>query len=274
VVFFLLGALHFYSLSFVATYIRSGVGPLLLSLQFTTLSFVIGFVFAIPLAIARAFPPGRSAILDPMRLGVRGPLQTRLRRAVLWPFYGFASGYVAVVRGTPFLVQVFVVYYAFIFSLHRLIFLGEPLEFWAGLLALSINSTGYQAEALRGGLQSVEAGQVDAARALGMTGGQIFRRVILPQSIRLVTLPLTNEWISNFKTSTILSYITIYELFSWSRTYIALTLSHPIEALVMLAIFYLAINVTLSRTVTWVEKTVRIPGLGSLPVERIARPSA
>jgi ABC-type amino acid transport system permease subunit len=174
---------------------------------------------------------------------------------------------VAAVRGTPALVQVFVVYYVFIFSYPRLEILGQPTAYWAGLVALTINTTGYQAEALRGGFQAVESGQLEAARALGMGPFHVFRRITLPQALRLVTLPLSNEWISNFKTSTVLSYITIVELYAWARTSIAYELGRPVEAFVILAIFYLVINVTLSRAVAYVERRRRIPGLGSLPSE-------
>jgi len=264
-VFLLMGELHYYRLPIIFEYLRSGIGPLKLSLLFTTVSFLIGFFLALPLAHVRAFPPGAEAPGAVPWSGGRHPGLRRVGRGLRYPAYAFATGYVAAVRGTPFIVQMFIVYYAMIFSYPRLLVFGEGPAFWAGLIALLINTTGYQCEALRGGFQSVAHGQVEAARAMGMTSGQTFRRVILPQSLRLITLPLTNEWISNFKTSTILSFITIYELFSWARTYIALTLGYPVEAFVMLVIFYLAINVTVSRTVTYLEKRRRIPGLGSLP---------
>jgi His/Glu/Gln/Arg/opine family amino acid ABC transporter permease subunit len=271
-VFLLLGALHYYRLPVIFEYLGSGVGPLKLSLLFTTLSFVIGFFLAVPLGYVRAFPPGAGPVGALPWAGGRHRLLRRVGRLLRYPAYAFATGYVAAVRGTPFLVQLFIVYYAMIFAYPRLLILGEGPAFWAGLLALTINTTGYQCEALRGGFQSVAHGQVEAARAMGMTSGQVFVRIILPQSLRLITLPLTNEWISNFKTSTILSFITIYELFSWARTYIALTLGYPVEAFVMLVIFYLAINVAVSRSVTYFEKVRRIPGLGSLPPDFLGKP--
>jgi ABC-type amino acid transport system permease subunit len=268
-VFLGLGALHVYNLAVIGRYIGSGVGPLQLSLFFTSVSFAIGFALAIPLGYLRAFHPSRMMILLAPPSSRLARLTLRLRNAPASAAYHSASGYVAIVRGSPFLVQVLAVYYSVIFSYPHLSILGAGPAIWAGLIALTINTTGYQAEAVRGGFQSVAHGQVEAGRAIGLTEAQIFRRIILPQGLRLVTLPLTNEWISNFKTSTILSLITIYELFSWSRTYIALTLGHPMEGFVMLAIYYLAINVTLSRAVTYLESRMRIPGLGSLPPERL-----
>lgn len=265
-VFLLLGAAGLYNLAFIAGHISSGVGPAVTSLVLTSLSFGIGFGLALPLGVVRAFPPRR-----PGRGGGERSARAYGVWVLRWAAYGVTSGFVQAVRGTPFLVQVFLVYYAIIFSFPRFTLLGLNVSFWAGLLALTINTTGYQSEALRGGFQSVEASQVEAARAVGMTRFQIFRRITLPQGIRLVTLPLTNEWISNFKTSAILSYIAVVELFFWSRTDIAYELARPIEAFVMIAIFYLVINVTLSRVVTFLEARRRIPGLGASIVDIAAR---
>jgi polar amino acid transport system permease protein len=366
VAFFALGALGAFNLPFVLVHFPDGLGPALVSIELTTLSFAIGFALAIPLGLVRAYGPGpwpdradrpwplaveatalfgviEFAIVglfgfaflgvysidaveedlvrrgDPLGaflvLTLLGALASTvavllLRRsrsartisthrrasgsvpagprmvvppaarrsitsadaaevaAVLrWPFYGFATGYVTAVRGTPFLVQMFLVFYAFIFASPKFIFLGVALPFWAGLIALAINTTAYQAEALRGGFQSVDRSQIEAARALGLGKVQIFLRVTLPQSLRLITLPLSNEWISTFKTSTILSYISVVELYFWARSDIASQLARPIEAFVLLALFYLIVNVTLSRTVSYVEKRYRIPGLGSMVPE-------
>ena len=265
--FYALGALGFYNIPFILQYLPTGIGPAELSLELTSISFAIGFAFALPLGIIRAYPP-RMARRTP---GAPVPPTTSLaRNLVAWPLYGFATAYVAVIRGTPFLVQVFIVYFAIIFSYPRFTLFGLNVPFWAGLIALTINTTGYQAEALRGGFQSVERTQIEAARAIGMTRFQTFWHVTFPQGIRLVTLPLTNEWISNFKTSTIVSYIAVAELFFWSRTYVAYQLSRPGEAFAMIAIFYLVINVTLSRVVCYLEEKRRIPGLGTPIIE--ARP--
>lgn len=333
IVFLSLGEFGVYNLRFVVTNLPSGVGPLELSIELTSLSFGIGFVLAVPLGLIRAFGPrmlarakrGSSETLTfrharaefgtdaawreardsglgravhrlvgfaaPAVGGYRVRLQQRpaaratllgvygallaigavvprmVGAALLRPYYAFATAYVAVVRGTPFLVQVFVVFYAVIFAYPRFFFLGETVPFWAGLLALTINTTGYQAEALRGGFQSVDATQIDAARALGLRRWTVFRRITLPQTLRLVALPLTNEWISNFKTSAIVSYITLQEVYYWARTDIAAHLARPLEAFVMVAVFYLIVNVTLSRVVTYLERRHRIPGLGYSPLD-------
>jgi ABC-type amino acid transport system permease subunit len=261
--FFLLGVLGIYNLRFILQTLPQGFGPVQISLEFTTYTFVLGFFAALGLGMVRAYPPRR----DPTASRKRA--RTRFSWVWRWPLYGFASGYVAAVRGTPFLVQVQIVYLALIFTSPRFTYLGWGAANWAGFFALLINTIGYQAEAIRGGFQSVDAGQVEGAKAVGLSRIQIFFRITLPQTLRLITLPLTNEWISNFKTATILSVIGVVEVFNWSRTSVALYDSKPIEAFVILTIFYLIVNVTLSRVMTYVEKTRRIPGLGS-PIPEVA----
>jgi len=254
VAFFALGFLGVYHLDLIVQYLPDGVGPAETSLVLTCAAFAVGFVFALPLALLRAYAPAhlrRSKGLD--------------REGVLWaPPYAIASAFVAIIRGTPFLVQMFLLWNVFIFDYPRLVLLGEPTSFWAGLVALTVNTTAYQAEAMRGGFQSVDNGQVEAGRALGLGRVGIFRRIVLPQGLRLVTLPLTNEWISTFKTSTIVGFFNVIELYYWAHNEIGIELARPIEAFVMLTIFYLTINVTLSRASTALERRYRIPGLGSM----------
>jgi ABC-type amino acid transport system permease subunit len=257
-VFFLLGALGYYSIPFIIQHLPSGVGPLILSLEFTTFSYVLGMGVAFGLGLVRAHPPR----LEKRRSGAK---RGRGRFSFLWrwPLYGFATGYVSVVRGTPFLVQMFIVLFAVTTLYPSFTILGWNQFYWCGLIALLINTIGYQAEVFRGGIQSVEAGQIEGAKAMGLTKTQTFFRVTLPQTFRLITLPLTNEWISNFKTAVILSYISIDEVYFWAKNDIGIAYSRYIEAFVMLTIFYLMVNVTLSRVVTYVEKVRRIPGLGT-----------
>jgi ABC-type amino acid transport system permease subunit len=256
-VFFLLGWVGEYNIPFIIRTLPQGFGPVETSLEFTTYTFVLGFFAALGLGMVRAYPPRR----DPT--ASQKPLRTRLSWLWRWPLYGFASGYVAAVRGTPFLVQLYIVYYALIFTYPHFAYFGWPANYWAGFFALLLNTTGYQAEAIRGGFQSVDAGQVEGGKAVGLSRLQIFAQITLPQTVRLITLPLTNEWISNFKTATVLSVIGVFELFDWSSTNVALYDARPIEAFVILAIFYLIVNVTLSRVMTYVEKVRRIPGLGT-----------
>jgi len=262
-----LGLLGLYNLTFVYQHLGEGVQPAEVSLEFTTYTYLIGFCAALGLGLIRAYPPKRV----PKPKHVHGKPQRTVRQRFSglwrWPLYGFATGYVAAIRGTPFLVQMFIVLYAMAFSSPHFSALGLPLWYWAGFFALLINTTGYQAEAIRGGFQSIDPGQIEAAKAMGLSRFQVFRKVTFPQGVRLITLPLANEWISNFKTATILSQISVIEVYYWAHTDIALTLAAPIEAFVMLSIFYVVINVALSRTITYLEKVRRIPGLGTPTVE-------
>ena len=255
-IFFAMGAAHFYDVWFIVRTLPQALGPTETALEFTTFTFVLGMFGAIGLGLVRAYPPRN----------VR-----RRSKIWRWPLYGFASGYVAAVRGTPFLVQMFIVYYAIIFSVPTLAIGGWNAEYVAGFIALLINTTGYQTEAFRGGFQSVEAGQTEAAKAVGLKRIQVFARITLPQGLRLITLPLANEWISNFKTATILSNIGIIEVFFWARTDIAGHLGRGIEAFVMLTLVYLIVNVAVSRVVTYIERVRRIPGLGT-PTPEVALP--
>ena len=288
VLFFALGEAGMYNLAYIDLHIGDGLRFAELSLELTMSSFLLGFAIALPLGLIRAYGPGklkrkRGAYVDELSykrakelygLGkaIRVVGSRKIRKALVAPAYGAATGYVEAVRGTPFLVQVFLVYYVIIFTAPRFAFLGIDVTIWAGLIALTVNTGGYQAEVMRGGFQSVSQGQIEAARALGLKGRQIFTGITLPQSLRLMILPLTNEWISLFKATTIVSYITVTEVFWWARG-IALQ-GYAIEGFIMLTVYYLVINVSLSRAITMIEEKRRIPGLGTGRIERTrTRPS-
>ncbi len=277
VLFVSLGLVGVYNLGFILDTVGQGLPYAELSLILTISSFFLGFVLALPIGLVRAYGPGklrrkRGAVVEEVSYkhakelygtgkAIRVVGSRKVRKALVAPAYGVATGFVEAIRGTPFLVQTFIVYYAIIFAAPRLNFLGVDVSIWAGLIALTINTTGYQAEVMRGGFQSVGQGQIEAARAMGLKGRQIFAHITLPQSLRLMILPLTNEWISLFKASTILSYITVVELYFWARQ-IALA-GQPIEGFIMLTVYYLVVNVSLSRAITTVEQRMRIPGLGT-----------
>jgi len=244
-----MGIAGLYDLSYVIQELPQGVAPAKTSLEFATFTYLFGMVGALGLGLIRANPPKKSL-----------PLRQKVWR---WPLYGFASGYVAAIRGTPFLVQMLITLNVFLLEAPQFAYLGWSVFYWSGFFALLINTTGYQAEAFRAGFQSVDAGQIEAAKAVGLGRFRIFFLITLPQGFRLVTLPLANEWISNFKTATVLSIIGVVELFYWSGRNVAVFDGKPIEAFVLLVFFYLIINVTLSRVVTYLEKVRRIPGLGT-----------
>jgi len=178
------------------------------------------------------------------------------------PAYGLATAYVEAIRGTPFYVQMWIVFYLISFTTPRL----PNLYFVIGLITLTLSTVGYQAEVLRAGFQSVGQGQIEAAKSIGMRGRQIFAHITLPQALRLVVLPLTNEWIGIFKISAVLNFISVQELMYQSYN-LGSNQAHPVEAFLMVAVMYCAILIPLSRVLSYVERKKRIPGLGT-PLEQ------
>jgi His/Glu/Gln/Arg/opine family amino acid ABC transporter permease subunit len=147
--------------------------------------------------------------------------------------------YVYFIRGTPALVQIFLVY----FALPRI---GLELSaFMSGVVALAFNSGGFIAEIVRAGLQSIDSGQTEAALSIGMTGRQSILFILLPQSLRRITPPMTNELITLVKTSSLLSVISVFEL-TRSAQLIMAERFVPFELYFALAFYYLVMITVLS----------------------------
>jgi His/Glu/Gln/Arg/opine family amino acid ABC transporter permease subunit len=154
--------------------------------------------------------------------------------------------YVYFIRGTPALVQIFLVY----FALPRI---GLELSsFMSGVVALAFNSAGFIAEIVRAGLQSIDAGQNEAALSIGMTERQSILFILLPQSLRRITPPMTNELITLVKTSSLLSVISVFELTRSAQVIIAAKFV-PFELYFALAVYYLVIITALSWFSEYVE---------------------
>jgi polar amino acid transport system permease protein len=149
------------------------------------------------------------------------------------------AAYVSVFRGVPLLVQLLFIYY----------FLAEfGLDVPAIVAAvggLALSSAAYQAEILRGALNAVPRGQTEAAVALGFTGAEVWRRVLMPQALRLSIPPLINEFILLLKASSLVSVVGIAELTRVSMNIASMTY-RPLEAYVGGGLFYLVINLTLA----------------------------
>lgn len=155
--------------------------------------------------------------------------------------------YVYFVRGTPALVQIFLVY----FALPRIGF--ELSSFWSGVVALAFNSAGFIAEIVRAGLQSIDVGQTEAALSIGMTARQSIVHILLPQSLRRITPPMTNEVITLLKNSSLLSVISVTELTRAAQLIIAERFV-PFELYAALAVYYLVIISVLSRFSEYIER--------------------
>jgi len=160
--------------------------------------------------------------------------------------------YVDFIRGTPLLVQLFLVY----FGLPTLI--GRPVPpFIAAITAMGVNSGAYIAEIVRAGIQSVDRGQMEAARSLGLTYSQSMRFIIFPQALRRIIPPLGNEFIAMLKDSSLVSVIALEELLRKGQVVITRTF-RPFEVYMVVALIYLVMTLAISRLVAWSERRLRV----------------
>ena len=160
--------------------------------------------------------------------------------------------YVDFIRGTPLLVQLFLVY----FGLPSLI--GRPVPpFMAAITAMGINSGAYVAEIVRAGIQSIDRGQMEAARSVGLTYSPSMRYIIFPQAFRRIIPPLGNEFIAMLKDSSLVSVIALEELLRKGQVVITRTF-RPFEVYMVVALIYLVMTLAISRLVAWSEKRLKV----------------
>ena len=167
-----------------------------------------------------------------------------------------AQAYVFVFRGTPLLVQIFLIYYglgqfpevrqSFAWPLVR-----EP--YWCALLAFTLNTGAYSSEIIRGGILSVPFGQIEAARACGMPRSLIFRRIIAPQGLRVVLPAYGNELILMTRSTALASVITLMEVTGIASTIISETF-RAVEVFICAGAIYLFINFVISRAIALLER--------------------
>ncbi|WP_331375152.1 ABC transporter permease [Sinorhizobium chiapasense] len=215
--------------AFASETLVSLLSALPLTLELAVMAIALGSVLALALALARL---SGILVLD-------------------W----FARAYVFVFRGTPLLVQIFLIYYGlsqFPAVRHSILWpvLREP--YWCAVLALMLNTAAYASEIIRGGLLSVPHGQVEAARACGMPRFMIFRRIVMPLAIRQALPGYGNEMISMVKATSLASIITLMEITGVAARIISETY-RVIEVFVVAGAIYLAINFLLTRLIAFVE---------------------
>lgn len=165
-------------------------------------------------------------------------------------------GYIEIIRGTPLLVQLFLFY----FGMPALGIGMTPLS--AALLGLSLNSGAYQAEYIRGSLQSIPSGQMVAARSLGMNKLHSIQNIILPQALRISIPAWSNELIYLLKYTSIAYLITVEELTA-EGLFIAAKTYKYIEMFIIIAIIYLVLTILFTAIIDVIEKRLRIPGIGA-----------
>ncbi|HEV3053845.1 MAG TPA: amino acid ABC transporter permease [Solirubrobacteraceae bacterium] len=159
--------------------------------------------------------------------------------------------YVQFIRGTPLLIQIFLIYFGL-----PAVGINVP-AFWSGVIALGLNSGGFQAEIVRAGIESIDRGQTEAARSIGMSRFKTLVFILVPQTIRRVLPPVTNELITLTKSSSLLSAIATLELTHAGQLIIARTFA-PFEIYAAVAVIYLALVAVLSRGSAFLEKRVLV----------------
>ena len=163
---------------------------------------------------------------------------------------GFFRGYISIVRGTPLMLQILFVYFApyFIFGMS----LSLYPRFLATVIAFSLNYAAYFAEIYRGGMLSIDRGQAEAATALGMTRGQCFRRIILPQTVKRVLPAVGNEVITLVKDTSLAFTIAVTEMFTVAKQ--LSSANTTMMPLIAAGVFYYVFNFIVAGTMEQLEK--------------------
>ena len=171
---------------------------------------------------------------------------------------GFAKLYITVLRGTPLLVQLYIVYY-------QLDFIPYPkVNVWGIALeralpcciALSLNSAAYVAEVIRAGIQAVDIGQTEAARSIGMTGSQTMLRIVMPQAIKNILPAIGNEFITMIKETSIIQYLGISDLM-YNNGIVVTATYNPLPCYYISAIIYLTLNIVLGKGLDLFERRMK-----------------
>jgi len=201
---------------------------LLISFKVTIVSLGIGLLIGVPAAFARVYGP------------------KWLQRIVI--------AFIEIIRGTPALVQLFLVYY----GLPQFGVTFSALT--SAYIALGLNSGAYQTEYFRGAIQAISGGQMQAARSIGMTRMQAIRLVILPQAFRLVIPAWSNEVVSMIKISSILYLVAVPEMMTVAKELYA-RYFNPFQTYITVGVVYLIIIGIITYLLGLVEKRMKIPGM-------------
>jgi len=175
-----------------------------------------------------------------------GMLVAVFRMSKFKPLSYLTSFYVLIMRGTPLMLQLFAVY----FFLPKLV--GPIPKMNSALIAFSLNYAAYFAEIYRGGIMSIDHGQYEAGKVLGYTKGQTFLRIILPQVLKRVILPVSNEVITLVKDTSLATAIAVGELFLAAKN--ATSATGSVEPLFIAGAFYLVMNTLVTLLVSYLTK--------------------
>lgn len=159
-----------------------------------------------------------------------------------------STAYIEIVRGTPIMVQIALVYFG------SYVILGTNMDgFLAALIAVSLNSAAYVAEIIRSGIQSIDKGQMEASRSLGLSNSQTMRYIIMPQAIRNILPALGNEFVTLIKETSVASTIGVADLMYASKI-VQSSSFQPFNPLIIVAIIYFIITFSLSQLVGLLER--------------------
>jgi len=178
------------------------------------------------------------------------------------PLAWLAKGFCTVIRGTPLLIQIWLLYYGLGSLFPSIPWIRESFMWpvlregiFYGMLALTLSFAGYEGEIMRGGFMSVPRGELEAARAFGMTPFTILRRIWLPRAFRLVLPTLGGEVIGQLKATPLVATITIMEVFGVGNK-IRQDTFHVYEPLLLVAAIYFCLTFVITRIFGWVERQV------------------
>lgn len=176
---------------------------------------------------------------------------TLLRRSKFKPISFIATAYVEFVRGTPLLVQIYIIY----IGLPKLIGIDLP-DMTTGAVALALNSSAYVSEIIRAGIDAVDKGQMEAARSLGMNQRLAMFQVVIPQAFKNILPALGNEFISVIKESSMVSVIGVAELM-YNAGIVRGNTALGLEPVIVAAVIYFVITFTLTRALGFVERRLK-----------------
>ncbi|MGE8347364.1 ABC transporter permease [Pseudomonas helleri] len=205
-----------------------------LTLELTALSVIAGLIVAIPLGIARS--------------------------SKLWYVRSLPYGYIFFFRGTPLLIQLFLVYYGLgQFEAVRESVLWPYLRdpFWCAVLTMTLHTAAYIAEILRGAIQAIPPGEIEAARALGMSRGKTLLHIVLPRAARIGLPAYSNEVILMLKASSLASTVTLLELTGMTRTIIARNYQ-TVDMFLIAGVIYLVMSFVLIQGFKLLERWLRV----------------
>jgi len=204
-------------------------------LKFTLIISLLGTLFGVMLGM----------LLVTLKLQTISERDSVVTKALKKIAIVFSTTYVDIIRGTPMMIQAIIFYYWFLFPVFKMGFLS------AGIFIVTLNTAAYATEVLRGSIQAIDVGQMEAARSLGMSRKQAMMKVILPQALRNSVPAIGNELVINIKDSSVLSVIGVIELMYQSKaaaSYYYLT----VESALVAAVIYLILTMSATRLLEYI----------------------